>query len=307
MVDCFYRASDEFLKDAGLLKGATNFVSRKELAELEKLAGRAILRLPGDNARNVCEGVARLGGRATYAGCIGRDPEGRFFKRALAALHIRSLLVEKAGRTGKILVFSTPDRERTFAVDLGNSVNYEESPEELPEARYLYLTSITLLTPGKLGTTAWKMLKRKKTAVALSLESPPAIARNRKRILEALRFTDVLFANEEELKELGIPASKISRKVSVLFLKRGKRGSTIYAGGRRIQIPSYPTRVVDTTGAGDYYAAGAVFELAKGSDIRKAGETGARLAAEIIARLGASFYSERSQGKTIQRSLLRTK
>lgn len=295
LVDCLFKVNEKFLKTVGLVKGATNFLPRKTLDELELLTRKNLIsRLPGDNARNVCEGVVALGGSSTYAGTIGKDAEGRFLSRALKKLGIKSLLAEKPGRTGKILAYITPDRERTFAVDLGNGLNYDILPDKtIKQSRHLYLTSITILANGPISKCVKKAIevaRKNETKVAFSLESPPMIAENRKKLIRLIGKTDILFANEAELAALGVSPKEICNKVRYLFLKRGERGSTIFCENETFQIPKYSKKVVDTTGAGDYYAAGALFSLSRGEGVEKAGHTGARLAARIVERFGASFY-----------------
>jgi sugar/nucleoside kinase (ribokinase family) len=297
VVDYFIKVDDRFLEHHRLIKGATNFRSRKDLDELFlETAEATLLRLPGDNARNVCEGIVRLGGLAAYAGSTGKDDDGRFLERALKSLGIRSLLAEKPGKTGRILIYITPDGERTFAVDLGNGLDFSKIPKaEVAGSKYLYLTSITILAAGPIARTsmqAVRIAKRTNTCIAFSLESPPMIRRNNKRLIELIEGIDVLFANEEEAAALGLPPSQISKKVKYLYLKRGVKGSSVFWDRKKFEIPKYSKRTVDTTGAGDYYAAGVLSALCRGLDAEEAGREGARLAAEIVERLGASFYRE---------------
>jgi len=295
LVDYLFEVDEDFLKTVGLVKGATNFLPREKLDKLEaRTEKNMITRLPGDNARNVCEGVVILGGSSAYAGAIGKDEEGEFLSRALEELGIESLLVEKPGRTGKILAYITPDRERTFAVDLGNGQDYDVLPEEaLNHSRYLYLTSITALADGPISKTvrgAMEAAREKKVKIAFSLESPPMIAENRKELIKLIDGVEILFANESEVAALGISPEEASELVGCLFLKRGERGSTVFHKNEVFQIPKYSKKVVDTTGAGDYYAAGALFSFSQGANAEKAGHMGARLAAKVVSQFGASFF-----------------
>jgi sugar/nucleoside kinase (ribokinase family) len=134
------------------------------------------------------------------------------------------------------------------------------------------------------------------------------IRRNSKALIELIEGIDVLFANEEEAAALGLTPRQISKKVKYLYLKRGVKGSSVFWGQKRFEIPKYSKRTIDTTGAGDYYAAGVLSALCRGLSAEEAGREGARLAAEIVERLGASFYREaRSQGKTTHRLVRKTK
>jgi len=297
VVDYFAEVDNSFLKKHRLIKGATNFRTREALDGLHRESCEKIfLRLPGDNARNVCEGVSHLGGRSAFAGAVGRDEDGKFLSNALRELGIGSLLVEKPGKTGKILTYITPDRERTFAVDLGNGLQYDTvSDEEVAKSQYLYITSITILAPGPISETCRRVAELARdvgTKIAFSLESPPMIKKNQKILLSIIEGVEVLFANEDEINALGVAPEEISGSVGCLFLKRGGQGSTIFHDNKTFQIPKYSKKTVDTTGAGDYYAAGALFALCRSADIEKAGHEGARLAAKIVERFGASFFHE---------------
>lgn len=299
MVDFFARSPEEFLVKNGLVKGATNFMSRKKLDALhETLADSVFTKLPGDNARNVCEGVAHLGGKSVYAGSVGEDSEGSFFASSLKKHRVNSLLSRRPGRTGKIIVLITPDGQRTFAVDLGNSLDHETvSEESLKKSRFLYLTSITLLSRGKLGKTAKRALKTAEGAgvkVALSLESPPMIAERREELLKPIERVNIMFGNEEELEALvgagDEAARQLCEKLDLLCLKRGESGSTIFTKNETFTIPRYSKKTVDTTGAGDFYAAGLIYGLCREKSVEEAGHLGAKLAGKVVERFGATVY-----------------
>lgn len=304
VVDYFARSTDDFLGKNGLIKGATNFIPREDLDELHaRISGSVFSRYPGDNARNVCEGVSFLGGRAAYASCVGSDRDGEFFEDSLRTQGISSFLEKKPGRTGKIIVFITPDSQRTFAADLGNSVEYSTLPAEgIRNSSFLYLTSITLLKKGNISRSARKAMqyaREEGIRVSISLENPPMVRENRKYLLKIISESDVLFANEDELWVLTgskgeAGARVLAEAVPILCLKMGGSGSIIFSGGERYKIPAYPAKVVDTTGAGDFYAAGVLFDLSRGRPAEEAGHQGAKLAARVIETFGATLRRSRS-------------
>ena len=159
LVDYFVKSGEDFLEKNGLIKGATNFIPREKLDGLHaRISDSVFACLPGDNARNVCEGVCFLGGKSAYASSIAEDDEGKIFERSLCAQHIDSFLEKRPGRTGKLIAFITPDRERTFAVDLGNSRGYDVLPAAgMKDSNFLYLTSIT---PPRKGQNIQKRARR---------------------------------------------------------------------------------------------------------------------------------------------------
>ena len=300
VVDYFTRSTDDFLKKNGLIKGAANYISREKLDELHaKLSNSIFACFPGDNARNVCEGVSFLGGKSTYAGRIAEDEDGKIFENSLHDQNITSFLEKKSGNTGKIIAFITPDFQRTFAADLGNGVDYESLPTKgIKNSNFLYLTTITLLKKGRVSKKArdaMKFAKENGVRVSISLENPPMVKANRDDLSKIISRSDVLLANEEELKALiGSKDEKAARmlaeNIPVVCLKKGRSGSVILSRGERFVIPAHPVKVADTTGAGDFYAAGVLFGLSRGQSVEDAGHQGAKLAAKVIEKFGATLH-----------------
>jgi sugar/nucleoside kinase (ribokinase family) len=300
LVDYFVKSDEDFLLENGLIKGASNFLPREKLDELHSKVSDSIFTcLPGDNARNVCEGVSFLGGRAAYASSTAEDEAGKIFESSLRTQHIDSFLEKRQGDTGKILVFITPDYERTFAVDLGNSRDYDALPSEgIKNSNFLYITSIIFLTNGRIAKSVGDAIEfaiRNNVHVSISLESPPMINKSKDELYKIIHSADILFANEEELEALvgsrdDEAALDLAEEIGMVCLKRGIRGSTIFSCGERFSIPCYSVKVVDTTGAGDFYAAGVLFGLSKGKSIEEAGHLGAKLAGKVVERFGATLY-----------------
>jgi sugar/nucleoside kinase (ribokinase family) len=300
LVDYFTQSTDDFLKKNDLIKGATNYISREKLNKLHaELSDSIFACFPGDNARNVCEGISFLGGKSAYAGRIAEDKEGEIFENSLRDQNIGSFLEKKPGNTGKIIAFITPDFQRTFAADLGNSVEYDALPVKgIKDSNFLHLTSITLLKKGRISKSArdaMKFAKKNGAHISISLENPPMIKANKNDLSKIISASDVLFANEEELKALvGLKDEKATRKLAekipTVCLKKGKNGSVIFSRGERFVISAYPAKVVDTTGAGDFYAAGVLFSLSRGQSAEEAGHQGAKLAVKVIEKFGATLY-----------------
>ncbi len=292
VVDYFARADDALLDELRLIKGASNYVSREKLDAIHARVKKKIFsHYPGDNARNVCEGVSVLGARAAYAGNIGGDAEGKFFRKNLRALGVESFLSLEKGNTGKIITFITPDHERTFAVSLGNTADYDAIPKkELARSKFFYLTSITAFCDGKIARAsvdAMKFCKRAGVRVAFALESAPMVEARGEKIMKLLGRVDVLFANRDEARALGGSEKEVCGLCDVVFLKMGARGSVVFHKWERFDIPAYEARVVDTTGAGDFYAAGAIYGLTRGASAENAGRIGSYLAARAVESAGA--------------------
>lgn len=299
VVDYFVRVDDAFLKKHKLEKGATNFMGRKKLDALfSPLRRKVVLRAAGDNGRNTCDGMARMGGRAAYASNIGKDDDGSFFALSLKESGVKSLLVNARGSTGRIITLLTPDKERTFAANLGCTLDYKEVPKkEIEKSGFFYVTSITSVGKHKTAGAAvngMKYAKREGVKVAFGLESPLLVRNNRDEVKGIIsRYADVLFANEGELRalfgkmELEKLASEAERLCRLSFVKLGERGSLIRKGKETYLIPPYHADVVDTTGAGDFYAAGVLYGLTHGYSVEQSGKLGSYVASKVVGRFGA--------------------
>jgi len=299
VMDLFARVGSRELSALGVAKGATNFFPASELAKIErKLSKKITYCYPGDNARNVCEGFAALGGFCGFAGAIGTDKAGAQFAANLSECGIGSFLQERKGATGKILALVTPDKQRTFCADLGVSIDYDGAEGiAAKNARMLYVSSITLCGdhPASRACKAYMEAFRKAgKKIAIALESPPMVEKNRAQLLFlAKRYAGALFLNEDEAVALmGTDAEKklASLMPSVpVYLKRGKNGSTLFLHSRAHHLPAMKAKVLDTTGAGDAYCAGTLYGLARGYTPYSSAKIGCYLATKVVSKFGAGI------------------
>jgi sugar/nucleoside kinase (ribokinase family) len=299
VVDLFARVDGKAISGLGLTKGATNYFPAKKLAAIERSLGKKIAyRYAGDNARNVCEGFAALGGFAGYQGSVGDDEDGAYFLANLQECGIAPFLQERKGSTGKILALVTPDSERTFCADLGVSPDcsrWEKIP--LSETRMFFATSITLAGNSPIASLALRYLeacRKMGKKIALALESPPMVASHRKFLLRiSKKYAGVLFMNENEAEALlgrGYEKKLLSFKPQIpIYLKKGKAGSVLYLHRQAHTISSIKGKVVDTTGAGDAYAAGVLYGLSRHYSPLGCGRLGCMLATSVVGKIGAGI------------------
>ncbi len=301
VMDGFAQVGAEFLTSHKLALGSSNFMDSARLAQLEKDVGPRIRSWdPGDNGRNVCESFARLQQNnkqknvgVAYAGSIGTDDVGSRFVDNLRMHGIVPLMQHINGASGRILAFVTPEGQRTFAVSLGVSEQYR-MPAELPKAKYFFITSITALTPGPISHVTWMMIDQMRRAgskIAIAFESPAMLEKSRSRALELAAKADVLFLNEEEMKAVGTDEAGVAKLAPLVYLKKGADGSIVFSAGSKLaEIAAHPAKkLVDTTGAGDNFAAGVLWGLAHGKDEAAAGRIGAKLGAAAVSKFGASL------------------
>lgn len=298
VIDEFAKVSGKELSKLGVKKGATNYLDAKKLAAIgRKLHGRITHSYPGDNARNVCEGFAALGGFCGFQGAVGTDRAGAQFAANLEECGITDFLEVRKGNTGRIIALVTKDGQRTFLADLGVSSNCRGFEKlALLESRMLYLTSITLVVQpiGNLALRYLSEAKRMKRRVAFSLESPPLVKEHRKMLLNTVKkYADALFLNESEAeallgKKYGSALLKLKPKIPV-FLKKGKAGSLVIHHGKKLHVPALRAKVIDTTGAGDAYAAGVLDGMRRGFTPLSCAKRGCYLATKVVEKVGAGI------------------
>ena len=300
IVDVIAHADDDFLTLHGMAKGGMALIDEAR-AETLYLAMGAGIQVSGGSAANTCAGIASLGGTAGYIGKIKDDLLGRIFAHDITALGVRfeTESASEGPATARCLVLVSPDAERTMNTFLGACVNL--MPDDIDEAQIVG-ASITYLEGYLFDPPHAKEAFRKAAriargagrTVALSLSDSFCVDRYRQEFRELIGdHVDILFANEDEIRSLygvndigeAIPA--IEAATSVAAITRGAKGSLIVCGDDRIEIPPVPIeRVVDTTGAGDLYAAGVLYGLARGLTLAECGHIGSVAAAEIISHFG---------------------
>ncbi len=299
VVDSFVRADDAFLERCGLARGGTTFLDRQGFLDLmdEARALGLLAHCPGDNARNMCTAATALGARATFLGATGNDQLGGLFEGELRAAGVEARLERLQGPSGSILAVITPDGERSFALHMGVADQLASLPEDWPAGfRYLYATSTTLLEPSatrEVVRTAIERCRALPTGVALSLENAPFLRANHQD-LEGLLAQDyaLIMGNEEEMEvAFGGGALMLGRALQcarVAILKRGGQGSTVVTRkGDRWDVPACPAKLVDTTGAGDFFAGAVLARLCQGADPASAALAGSWVAARVVERIGA--------------------
>jgi sugar/nucleoside kinase (ribokinase family) len=261
----------------------------------------AAVETSGGSAANTIAGVASLGGRAHFVGKVAADELGEIFAhdiRAIGATYETAPLTDGPA-TARCLINVTPDGERTMCTYLGASVRLtpaDVTPEAVIDAHTLYLEGY-LFDPDEARRAFAKAAAIARGAgrsIALSLSDPFVVERHRAGLLAFIDAeVDVLLANEAEAGALFHTADldgaleALRGRVRIAVVTRGAAGSVILANGSTIPIAAEPVdKLVDTTGAGDQYAAGFLVGLARGRALAECGRLGSLAAAEVIAHVG---------------------
>jgi sugar/nucleoside kinase (ribokinase family) len=302
IVDVIADADDAFLTSEGLTKGSMRLIDAEEAERLYSHMGPA-REISGGSAANTAAGVAALGARAGFIGQVAPDQLGAFYKHDLTAAGVEFTTEPRdfGIPTARSMILVTPDGHRTMNTFLGAAQHLPSSAldeEQIRSAGILYLEGY-LWDPE---TPRYAMIKAIDVArgagrkVAFTLSDSFCIDRHRNgfnQLIDSGRV-DILFANEGEIQALaGVPhfdtaVAAVQGKVATLVVTRSEKGAIAVSNGVRAEVPAEPVaQVVDTTGAGDLFAAGFLAGLAQGRTPSECLRVGAIAAAEVISHYGA--------------------
>jgi sugar/nucleoside kinase (ribokinase family) len=301
LVDALIVTDDrELVRKHGLQRGTMHLVSDARWQAVFGEVPRDEVELhPGGSGANSVSMVAMLGGKSTFCGLVGADHLGQTYAQQLSeVLGEHHLRTREDIATGKCLsIISRDDAERTMLTDLGGAM--ELGPAELPieaveTATWLHITGY-LFTGGKMGEAAMLALDRALragTKISFDVADAFVIQHCRETVEKVIRdYADVVFMNEEEARMLaGTDAADAVHKVGAwtdtAVVKLGKRGSIIKRGETIIPIEAVPVDAVDTTGAGDAYAGGFLYGLARGWELEACGHLASAVAGLTVSQVG---------------------
>ncbi len=300
IVDIIGRCEDAFLAQRDLTKGGMQLVESARVSALYGAMGPAI-EISGGSAANTIVGIASLGGKAAFIGKVADDEFGHIFAHDIRAAGVSfDTPPAKHGEpTARSLILVTPDGERTMNTFLGVSpeLNHGEiDPATIRAGRIVYLEGYLFDRPEakQAFRQAADIAIKADRKVALTLSDGFCVDRHRDEFRTLIKQqVDILFANEAEITSLyqtnsfDAAAQQAAADVKLAVLTRSEKGAVIHADGMTTAVPAVPVNVVDTTGAGDLYAAGFLFGQAQGKDLETCGRLGSLAAAEIISHIGA--------------------
>lgn len=304
IVDVLAPTDDAFLARHGMVKGSMALIDTD-------LAHRLYDDMPpgieasGGSAANTAAGIAALGGRVRFVGRVADDQLGEVFAHDIRAAGVDFDVVPATGHaarpgTARCLILVTPDAQRTMNTYLGVSALIDVGDVEavdLVTAKALYCEGYLWDEPAAKDALRHAMdhARRVGTVVAFTLSDAFCVERHRAEFQALVAdHVDVLFANEAEIcslyetTDVHAAAARVAGHVGIACITRSEAGSMIVADdGQRVDVPAAPTTVVDTTGAGDLYAAGFLTRWAQGADLAECGRVASIAAAEAISHLGA--------------------
>jgi sugar/nucleoside kinase (ribokinase family) len=301
LVDILVQVDDAWVERTGSPKGGMTMVG-KEFARAHLTPGMKPVYVPGGSACNTVVGYAKLGGEAAFISKVGDDELGQVFLKHLKDSGVESLLMKtsEAG-TGQVLVAITPDAERSMFTYLGASDSLEAgnlTPAQFAGADFFYLEGYRAYH-AECFRHAIRLAESVKAKVIVDFGAF-GVVNDCRTLFESLfaeKKIDVIIANEEEAfaftgmrgEEALAPLAGLAETAIV---KVGSRGAYVSQGGKTYFAPAFPVQAVDTTGAGDLWAAGFLFGLAQHFDLEKCARLGNFIAAEVIQVTGPRIPEE---------------
>ena len=299
IVDVIATVDDGFLAANGVGKGIMTLVDQERSAALYAAMPPA-REISGGSAANTAAGLGAIGARAGFVGRVRDDQLGRIFAHDIRALGVRydGPFAPEGPETSRCLVLVSPDGERSMSTYLGASTGLGAEDIDaglLGRADWLYLEGYLYDTPEakEAFAHAIRAVKDGGGRASLTVSDPFCVERHREDFRRLLPQLDLLFANRAELlslyqtDDLEAALDSVSRDVPLAAITLSGDGAVVVRGGSRAPVPAIRTKVVDTTGAGDLFAAGFLAGLIRGADDTACARMGCAVAGEVIGHIGA--------------------
>ena len=294
--------NEQILNELNLPKGSMTYVDAQTSVEIgKKLAYLSNQMASGGSAANTMSGLAQLGVEAGFLSKIGKDEIGEFFAKQMTETHVKPLMLKSNTPSGRVQALVTADGERTFATCLGAAAEMcadDIKPELFDGWDIFYVEGYLVANPTMLRK-AIETAKAQGMTIAIDLASYNVVEESRDFLLELINnYVDIVFANEKEAfaltgMEPEAALDYIAERCDIAVVKVGAKGAFVKRGNELVTIPPMKADVVDTTGAGDMWAAGFLAGLVKGENLQKCGMMGAIVAKNIIEVMGAKMDDER--------------
>ena len=298
LVDSLVKLADNgMLLQLGLPVGSMQLIDKREKEKIDDCVARMdVGRVPGGSAANTIKALARNGVEVGFIGKIAADANGDFFASTLEKVGVKTFLTRGEGEaTGVANTFISPDGQRTFATYLGisGSLGVSEVKAEMLDGYDIVYVEGYLVQNRELVEFVMSEAKKRGMEVCLDLASYNIVEENLDFFNHLLKdYVDIVFANEEESHALtsALPEEALAvlgGMCATAVVKLGARGSSARRGAETVVVSAQKVeRVVDTTGAGDYFAAGFLEGYIKGESLAESLERGGSLSAEVIQVIG---------------------
>jgi sugar/nucleoside kinase (ribokinase family) len=293
--------NEDILSALNLLKGGMQLINEERSTEIGNAVKHFNKKMAtGGSASNTINGITKLGLNAGFVGKIGKDDIGLFFTNDSVNNGVEPHLLLSETPSGHCTVLITPDSERTLCTFLGAACELEASDlsSEMFVGYDIFHIEGYLVQNHDLIRTAVKLAKEAGLMVSVDLASYNVVEENLEFLKEIIsEFVDIVFANEEESlaftgKTPKNALNEIAQLCQIAVVKIGKEGSYIQSGNEKVMIKPVLAKAIDTTGAGDLYAAGFLFGLANNYSLEICGKIGSMISGKVVEVIGAKMNDE---------------
>ncbi len=299
LVDVLLQLKDDApLKEIGIVKGAMDMIDENQMIVIQKTQSHLERsQAPGGSVCNTMRTLANLGGQSGFIGKIGSDSLGNYYEKALTEVGVTPYFIRTEGISGCCTILISPDGERTMCTFLGPAATL--TPDDIKEEiiakyDYIYIEGYLLVNEPLVRTTMQKA-KKHGVKVALDLSNFNIVNAFRGFLDDIIpAYVDILFSNESEAKAFtGLEPENAIRKIAgmvdISIVTLGKEGSMIAHKDEIIRVAAEGGKPVDTTGAGDNFAAGFLYGQSAGATLEQSGRLGSMLAGYVIDVIGAQI------------------
>jgi len=296
---------DNIIEQLGFARGSMNLVDMDKSREIKKQTAQFVASMAsGGSAANTIHGISKMRAEGGFIGAVGDDTTGKIFEKDMKSAGVKTYLSIKDDDTGTVVAMISKDSERTFATHLGAAEKLVADDLEksfFTRYDYLYLEGY-LITNMDLIDKACFFAKEEGLKVAIDLASFNVVEAYRDNFAHIVdNYVDLIFANEYEARAFtGKDATEavkvLSGKCEIAVVKTGASGSLIHDGAEMLKIDAMDVDCIDTTGAGDLYAAGFLYGLANNAPLEKCGLFGTILASNVIQVIGPKIKIDKWPG-----------
>jgi sugar/nucleoside kinase (ribokinase family) len=306
MVDILAFVEDSILEDLRLTRGTmTLMTSEQQAVVLQRLEGTPVKLASGGSAANTMIAIAQSGGTGFYAGKVAEDPHGEFYRRDMIASGIGfevPLAPERSVPTGSCVVLTTPDTQRTMCTHLGVSATLSPADirlDQLQQCKLVYIEGYLWDSPQprQACQEAMRQAQRLKIPVAFTFSDPFLIDRFSDDFAAvADEWCDILFCNADEARQfcqtddLDECGRRLGRSVPLIFLTHSEHGCYVIERGESRHVPAFRVHAIDSVGAGDAFAGGVLYGLARGWPSEDAARWGNFLASRVVSISGPRLH-----------------
>ncbi len=298
LLDAIVKVDDKHLVELDLRKGTMHLVDNQVSKEtLEKFKDHEITFIPGGDVVNTMSGIANLGGKTIFCGKVGIDKHGMIIEQTMNDDNIKPVLVQGNVQTGTCISLVTPDNERTMITDLGAAITFKEKElilDDVKRSKLVYVTGY-FLEDEVLRTISLRVLEEAKKhgkLIAIDVSDSALIERTNGKIQEIIeKYADIVFANEEEVKALTGKSEEegleeLSKVTKIAIVKIGKKGALVKENDKVFKVPGFEVKAIDTTGAGDNFAAGFLYGITNGYTSEQSARIGNYVASRAVLQYG---------------------